>query len=192
MPRHANAVCRSMQPRSVWASSRSDRCSRTTPPARPDGQVSKELNMAIDLTGGLEASHDYVFAKRPDEPEMRDAVNMWVSDDRGALGLPRFAVEALASKWDAHDLSLNIAFPNGRVLSARGSGKTHPRAGPDGKPTVFGAGPLEFRCVEPFGLWVASFKGNAAEMTTEAQIKGALPGQGPQVDVEFRIECRMA
>ena len=25
---------------------------------------------------------------------MRDAVNMWVSDDRGELGLPRFAVEA--------------------------------------------------------------------------------------------------
>lgn len=152
----------------------------------------RPIDPSGDLSGGLDPSREHVFAERPAEPEMRDAVNMWVSDDRGVLGLPRFAVEALASKWDAHDLSLNIAFPNGRVLSARGSGKTHPPAGPDGKPTVFGAGPLEFRCIEPFGLWVASFEGSAAEMTTEAQINGALPGQGPQVDVEFRIECRMA
>src|SRR5688572_29831016 len=107
---------------------------------------------------------------------MRDAVNMWVADDRGVLGIPRFAVEALASKWDAHDLSLNVAFPNGRVLSVRDSGKTHAPIGPDGNATVFGAGPLEFRCVEPFRLWTASFKGAAAEMTTEAQMNGAFPG----------------
>jgi hypothetical protein len=148
--------------------------------------------MPIDLTGGLDASRDYVFAKRPDEPEMRDAVNMWVSDDRGVLGLPRFAVEALASKWDGHDLSLNVAFPNGRVLSARGSGKSHAPSGPDEKPTILGTGPLEFRCIEPFRVWTASFNGSAAEMTTQDQMNGALPGQGPSVEVEFHIEARMA
>lgn len=148
--------------------------------------------MSIDLTGDLDASRDYVFAKRPDEPEMRDAVNMWVSDDRGVLGLPRIAVEALASKWDSHDLSLNVAFPNGRVLSARGSGKSHAPHGPDGKPTILGTGALEFRCIEPFRLWTASFNGTAAEMTTQDQMKGALPGQGSAVEVEFHIDARMA
>ena len=53
--------------------------------------------MSIDLSGGLDASRDYVFANRPDEPEMRDAVNMWVSDDRGVLGLPRFAAGSAPS-----------------------------------------------------------------------------------------------
>lgn len=148
--------------------------------------------MSIDLTGGLDVSREHVFPQRPDHPEMRDAVNMWVSDDRGVLGLPRFAVEALASKWDAHDLSVNIAFPNGRVLSVRASGPTHSPKGAEGLPTVLGAGPLAFRCVEPFRLWAASFKGEAAEMTTVDQMNGALPGKGPPVDVEFQIEARMA
>ena len=74
--------------------------------------------MGIDLTGGLDADREYVFAECPDIPEMREAVNMWVSDDRGVLGLPRFAVEAVAPQWDTHDLQVNIAFPDGRVAIA--------------------------------------------------------------------------
>jgi hypothetical protein len=148
--------------------------------------------MAIDLTGGLDTSREYVFAKRPDDPEMRDAVNMWISDDRGVIGIPRFAVEALASKWEAHDLSVNIAFPNGRVLSVRGSGPTHPQLDTNGKATIFGAGPLQYRCIEPFRTWVTTFKGTAAEMTTQGQIDGALPGKGDPVDVEFEVETTMA
>lgn len=148
--------------------------------------------MAIDLTGGLDASREYVFAQRPDNPEMRDAVNMWISDDRGVIGIPRFAVEALASKWDSHDLSVNIAFPNGRVLSVRSSGPTHPQLDANGNAAIFGAGPLQYRCVEPFKTWVTTFKGTAAEMTTQNQIDGALPGKGDPVDVEFEVETTMA
>jgi hypothetical protein len=148
--------------------------------------------VTIDLTGGLEISRDHVFATRPEHPEMRDAVNMWVSDDRGLLGIPRFAVEALASKWESHDLSVNVAFPNGRVYSVRGSGPTVPAQGPEGSPTILGAGPLQFRCIDPFRVWTAFFKGQAAEMTTDAQVNGALPGKGPMVDVEFEIEATMA
>lgn len=148
--------------------------------------------MAIDLGGGLDVAREYAFAQRPGNPEMRDAVNMWVSDDRGVLGLPRFAVEAVASSWDAHDLSVNIAFPDGRVLSVRDKGSTHPPIGPGGQPTVFGAGPLQFRCVEPFRRWDVSFSGVAARMTTREQMNGALPGKGPAVEVEFQIETTMA
>ncbi len=148
--------------------------------------------MAIDLTGGLDDSREHVFAQCPETPGMRDAVNMWVSDDSGVVGLPRFAVEALAPNWDRHDLSVNIAYPNGRVLSVRASGEAHSAAGPDGLPTVFGAGPLQFRCIEPFRRWDVSFDGVAEEMTTQGQMDGALPGQGPLTDVEFHLETTMA
>lgn len=148
--------------------------------------------MAIDLTGGLNASREYVFPECPQPPGMRDAVNMWVSDDRGVVGLPRFAVEALAPAWDQHDLSVNIAWPDGRVLSVRDRAAAHATAGPDGSPTVFGAGPLQFRCVEPFRRWDVSFKGYAAQMTTQEQMNGALPATGPPVEVEFHIRTRMA
>lgn len=148
--------------------------------------------MAIKLNGGLDDSREYVFARCPDTPGMRDAVNMWVSDDCGVVGLPRFAIEALAPGWDRHDLSVNIAWPDGRVLSVRDSGEAHPTMGPEGLPTVFGAGPMQFRCVEPFRRWDVSFQGLAAQMTTLEQMNGALPGKGPLVEVEFHIETRMA
>jgi prepilin-type processing-associated H-X9-DG protein len=74
--------------------------------------------VAIDLTGGLDASREHVFAECPDEPGMRDAVNMWVFDDRGAVALPRFAVEAVAPRWERHDVQVNVAFADGRVRSS--------------------------------------------------------------------------
>ena len=36
--------------------------------------------MAIDLTGGLGNDREYVFARPPDNPEMRESVNAWVWD----------------------------------------------------------------------------------------------------------------
>ncbi|HEY6130641.1 MAG TPA: hypothetical protein VIV27_01415 [Halioglobus sp.] len=148
--------------------------------------------MAIDLTGGMAISREYVFPQCPETPGMRDAVNMWVSDDQGVVGLPRFAVEALAPNWDTHDLSVNIAYPDGRVLSVRASGAAHDTKGPNGVPTVFGAGPLQFRCIEPFRRWEVTYKGPAAEMTTQGQMDGALPGKGQLTHVEFHIETTMA
>jgi hypothetical protein len=148
--------------------------------------------MGIDLTGGLPLAREHAFAECPTIPGMRDAVNMWVSDDRGVVGLPRFAVEALAPGWDRQDLSVNIAYPDGRVLSVRDSAPAHSTFGPEGLPTIFGAGPLQFRCIEPFRCWDVSFKGAAHEMTTQAQMNGALPATGPLTDVEFHIETTMA
>jgi hypothetical protein len=148
--------------------------------------------MAFDLTGGLDVSREYLFPQRPENPGMRDAVNMWVSDDCGVVGLPRFAVEALASQWDKHDLSVNIAYPDGRVLTVRDSAEAHSPIGPDGLPTVLGAGPLQFSCIEPFRRWDVSFNGVAERMTTQGQMDGALPGAGPLVELEFHIETTMA
>ena len=44
--------------------------------------------MPIDLTGGIDPSREYVFAERPDNPEMRDSVSFWTVDDHGESGLP--------------------------------------------------------------------------------------------------------
>jgi hypothetical protein len=38
-----------------------------------------------------------------------------VSDDRDVLGLPRFAVEAPAPNWDAHDFSLLSTYTVGHT-----------------------------------------------------------------------------
>ena len=69
--------------------------------------------MAIDLTGGIDPAREYMFAERPDNPEMRDSVSFWVVDDRGEVGLPRIGIEAVASNWEAHGVQVNVAFADG-------------------------------------------------------------------------------
>jgi hypothetical protein len=156
-----------------------------------DGAREQELiAMTIDVTGGLPIEREYVFPSAPDTPLMRDAVNMWVSDDRGEVGLPRFAVEAAMPDWSHHDLQVNVAFPDGRAYRLRRPYPSLPAVGPDGLATTFGAGPLVFRCVEPFATWTAEFRGTATETTTKAQIAGE-PG-GPEVDLEFEVTATMA
>lgn len=146
--------------------------------------------MTIDLTGGLPAEREYMFSERPDDPSMRDAVNMWVSDDRGAVGLPRFAVEALAASWDTHELQVNAAFPDGRVFRLRGPHETLPTTGPDGRASILGTGPLVFQCVEPFRTWTAEFNGTAIQTSADALIAGE--HDGPTVDLAFSIKATMA
>lgn len=148
--------------------------------------------MAIDLTGGMPPEREYFFPQCPDIDGMRDAVNMWVSDDQGIVGIPRFAVEAVAPDWDKHLLSVNVAYPDGRVFIVRDTLEAHPTMGPEGKPSVLGAGPLRFHCVEPFKRWDVTFEGQAEVMTTQAQMDGALPGDGPKVDLAFSLKTTMA
>jgi len=146
--------------------------------------------MTTDLTGGLDAAREYMFPACPAEDGMRDAVNMWVSDDSGVIGLPRFAVEAVAPRWDRHDLQMNLAFPDGRVFRLRDTPPARPATGPDGRAAVLAAGPLGFRCVEPFRRWTAEFEGTAVATTTEALIAED-PG-GPTVDLAFTVDATMA
>jgi len=146
--------------------------------------------MSVDLTGGLPIAREYMFAEPPKEPGMREGVNMWVWDDRGEIGFPRFAVEALAPDWDTHEIASTFAFPSGRVLRHWARGPKHPVAGPDGLATVFGAGPLRFECVEPYRRYKASFKGWAVDTTFQALLNGA--ADYPRVDLEYEIDAEMA
>jgi hypothetical protein len=146
--------------------------------------------MAVDVTGGIDPAREQVFATRPDDPEMRDSVRLWVVDDRGAVGLPRIGIEAVAANWDAHDVQVNVAFPDGRVFRLRDNGPSWPVGGPDGRPTVLGAGGLGFRCITPFDTWTMTFDGKAVQTSSQGLIDGNK--DGPLVDVSFRVEATMA
>jgi hypothetical protein len=117
-------------------------------------------------------------------------VSFWVVDDRGEVGLPRIGIEAVAANWEAHGLQVNVAFPDGRAFRLREDGKTWPAEGPEGLPTVLGAGPLGFRCVEPFRTWTMTFDGSAVQTSTFDLVEGKK--DGPLVDVRFAVEAEMA
>ena len=121
---------------------------------------------------------------------MRDSVSFWVFDERGEVGLPRVGIEAVASNWDAHDVQLNLAFPDGTVYRLREDAPSCPSDDPEGRPTVLGAGPLSFTCVEPFVLWTMTFDGKAVQTTSAELVEGRK--DGPLVDVHFDVEARPA
>lgn len=146
--------------------------------------------MTVDLTGGINASREFVFAQRPDDPEMRDSVSFWVVDDRGQVGLPRIGIEAVAANWDAHDVQVNVAFADGRVFRLRDNSPSLPAAGPDGRPSVLGAGGLQFLCVEPFDTWTMTYSGKAVQTSSADLVAGRK--DGPLVDVAFHVEAKMA
>jgi hypothetical protein len=140
----------------------------------------------VDLTGGLGDEREFVFARQPDDPDMRESVNAWLWDDTGGtVGLPRVGVEAVADQWATHDLQLNLTTTAGRNLNRFGSGPVHPALGSDGKPRLLGAGPLVFELVEPFRHWRMRFDGSAAPSTVADQIAGR---RGDEADVPVLID----
>lgn len=143
--------------------------------------------MAFDPSGGLPLERDYVFAERPG-PEVRDAVNVWLEEENAAFAM-RIGVEAVAEQWDAHEIWLDIAFPDGRVISSRDRFQSLPAIGPEGKPTILATGPLSLRCVEPFKHWKATFaKHPVTELTAEQLIADVFPAQPPLRTVSFDID----
>ncbi len=150
--------------------------------------------MAIDLTGGLSDDREYVFATQPEDPEMRESVNVWVWDDGEEFGMPRIGIEAVGDQWETHDLQVNMAFADGRVLNIFDSGKVHNPLGPDDRARILGAGPLSFELIEPFRQWRCRLDGTAIQTTVEAQLAGWKPGRdrGPVVPVELALDIRSA
>ncbi len=143
-----------------------------------------------DLTGGIDPSRELLFAERPDNPEMRDSVSFWVFDDQGTLGLTRIGIEAVAEHWEEHGLQVNVAFADGRVFRLRSDGKAWPSQDESGRSSVLGAGPLGFRCIEPFQQWTMTFRGEAVQTSTFDLVEGK--NAGPLVDVEFSVAATMA
>jgi hypothetical protein len=148
--------------------------------------------MSVDLTGGLAQSWEFVFGRQPEDPEMRESVNVWVWDDGDEFGFPRVAIEAIADQWETHDLQVNIAFADGRLLKVFEPGKVHDPLGADGQPRVLGAGPLSFELVEPFRHWRVRLDGTAIQTTVEAQITGTPSADELRVPVQLELDVKSA
>lgn len=140
------------------------------------------------MLGGLTPDHDLFFAEQPRDPEMRESASLWIYEENGAFALPRVGIEAEAKSWDMRRVQANFALGDGRILDATGSGAAHSPLGPDGRPTVFGAGPLSFRCIEPFRRWAMTYDGTAIDGTVEQQIQRTLD---PERRIPVRVEVEM-
>jgi hypothetical protein len=142
------------------------------------------------LAGSLKEEQDLVFPGKPEHPEMRESVSIWMFDDNGQFAFPRMGIEAEASSWDDRRLQANFAFKGGRVLNGAGRGPAPPASGPDGRPTVIGAGALSFRGIEPFRRWTVSFDGPALDGLVSEQIDGSFKTKQP-VRTHVRLEAEM-
>lgn len=147
--------------------------------------------MKTDLSGGLPVEREYFYASRPDKPEIRDAINVWIEEEAGRFGM-RIGYEANSTDWDTPEIYLDIAFADGRVISRRSRDRMTDTLDDNGKPSVRGAGPLRFRCVEPFRLWAVDFKGEAAVIRAEDLVETPYPQENEACDVEFSLELIMA
>jgi len=144
----------------------------------------------FDLTGGYNPAFDYPLQSKPDNPEMRDSVSMWISDNEGRFGFPRICVEAVAEYWDDRGVEANIAFPDGRVLIGSNGYAPQPPKVRDGKVVTLNAGPLTFEVIEPLTRWNMTFDGSAYEQTVQGLMRGEQ--YGPRKRVKIEVETQMA
>ncbi len=143
--------------------------------------------MTIDLSGGLPVEREYVYSEKPG-PEVRDAINVWLEEENAAFAM-RIGIETVAEDWDSPELWLDIAYPDGRVISGREHGARHPNIDAAGKPTVIGCGPLEYRCIEPFKHWHIAFTQHPVrELTAQQLIDETYPDPPPMREVSFEID----
>lgn len=145
--------------------------------------------MATDLTGGLDPAREYVLTAPPQTPGMRDAVNMWLWDDEGIFGLPRFAVEALKEERETPEIHLSVGLSGTRMLRNWAKAPAHPVAGADGKPSHFGAGPLGFDCIEPFKRYRAVYDGEATSGSFDDMVAGTAH---EKATLKFEFDCEAA
>ncbi|NBO53625.1 MAG: hypothetical protein EBU84_03315 [Actinobacteria bacterium] len=148
--------------------------------------------MATDLTGGLSLDREFLFAEQPDNPEMRESVNCWMWNSTADFGMPRIGIEAVGDNWESHDIQINIAFADGRVLNAFEPGKKHNPIGSDGQPRILGAGPMRFELVEPYRHWKLVIDGMAIVNNVGQLVRGEeSAGQAVQrVPLRLEVDLR--
>jgi hypothetical protein len=133
---------------------------------------------------------DHVLAEAPEGAEFREGVNVWLLDDEGRFALPRFGVEAIGARWNRRGVQATVAFPDGRVLVGDAEGEARGPLDDHARPRVFGAGPVEFRCLEPFAVWTLTYEGAAVQTTVTEQLAGQSGHR--HVDVSLDAELTMA
>lgn len=150
-----------------------------------------DLKSTTELSSELPLSKDLVFAQQPENPDMRESVNIWMFSDDGAFAFPRMALEAIAETWDNRMFDANFAFPGGRVLKSFGWGDVPSPIDEHGLPTIFGGGPLRFHCLEPFKRWQVTFDGDIADGHVSEQIDRSFGQQGKTVPFKMDAELTM-
>ena len=148
--------------------------------------------MATDVTGGLSPDREFLFAEQPEHPEMRESVNCWMWNNTADFGMPRIGIEAVGDNWESHDIQVNIAFADGRVLNAFEPGKKHNPIGADGRARVLGAGSLRFELVQPYRHWRLQIDGAAIVNSVGEQVRGEnSPTQAPnRVRLQLEVDIR--
>jgi len=144
------------------------------------------------LSNGLDASKDRVFPGKPDHPEMRESVSVWLFEENGRFAMPRTGIEAEAWSWDQDRLlQANFAFADGRVLNGAGKGAVPSAIDANGEPTILGAGPLTFRCIEPFRRWSVVYDGPARDGHVREQIDGSFKTLTRSAPIRLEAEMTM-
>jgi hypothetical protein len=142
--------------------------------------------MSVNLSGGMDPARDFFLPRPPEDPQFRESVSMWVSDDRGLIGLPRVGIEAVGESWDNRGHQINVAFPDGRTVIVLGLDEGRSPVDEDGTCRTFGAGALEFRVLEPFKTFTMTYDGPALDTTAAALARGDRSG----ANVLLRIVVR--
>jgi hypothetical protein len=146
--------------------------------------------MTDDLPGGLALEKDLVLPEQPTDPEMRESVSVWLYEENGAFGFPRMGIEAEARCWNDRRLQAAFTFPDGRALNGAARGVPGSAIDETGRPTIIGAGPLTFRCVEPFRRWIMIYDGSALDGTVQEQINGSYGKRGSK-PIKLRADMTM-
>jgi hypothetical protein len=146
--------------------------------------------MINELSGGLAPDKDLVFPAQPTEPEMRESVSVWLYEENGAFGFPRMGIEAEAGSWNNRRLQAAFTFPDGRALNGAARGAPPSAIDEDGRPTIIGAGPLTFRCIEPFRRWTMIYDGSALDGTVQEQIDRTFGKHGSK-PIKLHVDMTM-
>lgn len=143
-----------------------------------------------DWTGGLPLKDDYFLAEPPEYAWIREGTSFWIFDDQGEFGIPRIGIEAEPVSWENRRYQANFAFRDGRVLQDAGVGAMHPVTDESGQPAVLGAGPITFRCIEPFRRWLVSYDGEVADTHVTKQIAKSAE-EARRIPLRYQIELTM-
>ena len=154
-------------PRTSASTPTSSRSASPTTAERFPDREQEEHGMTIDLTGGLEPEQDYVLATAPYNPDMRQGMSIWVSNDdpEQGFGFPRLGLEVVGIRVGSipgYSFQVGLARRAGAHQKGQSSGELC-AAGTGGVRDGDGCGgPFEMRCVDPFRRWIVSYDGSGA------------------------------
>lgn len=146
--------------------------------------------MELDLSGGLDPAFEFFAGERPRDPQIRDSATLWILDESGEIALPRVTFDAVGEAWDTPRVQLNYVDRSGRTLRLWDEARGRASISAEGRCDTRGAGPLEFRCIEPFRRWSMDFEGQAFQSSTADQLSGK--PDGAPIDLAFHIDATMA